>query len=400
MESLHVKSTSRQHAACSDIIVRSGDTVRLVFRPEIVDNPKNPLASIRGTFVYQRKGKKDDWEDETKKSLSSLRKGEGFQLELHASELRPLLRELGALYRLHRREGVPQGRQEFVRLEQNLAQLLLLSEADLQAFLDTHAGDAVLTLHKVLRWLSSSTALADFIAADTGQINLLNALVGIASLRAILRVWEENKENNDEEFWQRTIAQHAFVFSVLFAYPVVIVKGKAYIGGKRLDNLHGHLVDFLARAESSGNALLVEIKTPATQLLGKEYRDGVHPPSRDFGGAVAQILEYRESLMQESHTLNQGESTPLLSTEPRCLVLIGNAAAQLTSEATRRSFERFRERLQGVTVLTFDELFGRVADFEQLLSAPETAPPAPEIMDGATERPKRLYLRSKPRDSS
>ncbi len=400
MEHLQVKSTSRQHAVCSDIVVRTGDTIRLVFRPEIVDNPHNPAASIRGTFIYQRKGKKDAWEDAPTKSLASLKKAEEYHLELRSGELMPLLTELAALYRLHRREGVPQGKQEFVRLERNLAQLLQLSEADLQEFLETHSNDAVLTLHKVLRWLSNSTALAEFIATDTGQINLLNALVGIASLRAVLQVWEKNRKNNDEEFWQHTIADHAFVFSVLFAYPVVIVKGKAYVGGKRLDNTRGNLVDFLARAESSANALLVEIKTPATRLLGKEYRDGVYPPSGEFGGALAQVLQYRDSLLQDLHGVNRGQAVPLLSAEPRCLVLIGNSREELLNDDTRSSFERFRERLQGVTVLTFDELFNRVADFERLLSAPEAATGGPEIMDGATEVPKRYTLKKNPRNSS
>ena len=42
-------------------------------------------------------------------AFSSLKKGDQFQLELKSGELLQLLRELAALYRLHRARGVPQG---------------------------------------------------------------------------------------------------------------------------------------------------------------------------------------------------------------------------------------------------------------------------------------------------
>ena len=77
MEKVEITSTSKHSATCSDIAIRDGgDQVRLVFRPEIVDNPANPAAAIRGRFLYQRKGKHDAWEDFDSLPLSSLKKGE------------------------------------------------------------------------------------------------------------------------------------------------------------------------------------------------------------------------------------------------------------------------------------------------------------------------------------
>jgi hypothetical protein len=85
MERVEIESTSRHSASCSDISVREdGEHVRLLFRPEIVDNPTNPLASVRGRFIYQRKGKNDRWLDLDKLPLSSLKKREGYQLRLLA----------------------------------------------------------------------------------------------------------------------------------------------------------------------------------------------------------------------------------------------------------------------------------------------------------------------------
>ena len=121
MEKIEINSTSRHHAVSSDIIVRDGEQTRLVCRPEIVDNPSSPAACVRGTFLYMRKGKADQWEDFETKPLSSFKKGDQYQLEIKSGELLPLLHSLGALYRLHRAEGVPQGRLELVKIEQHLA---------------------------------------------------------------------------------------------------------------------------------------------------------------------------------------------------------------------------------------------------------------------------------------
>jgi hypothetical protein len=109
MERVETKSTSQHSAVCTDIVVLPGEQTRLIFRPEIVDNPHNPAARVRGRFLYQKKARGDSWTDFEKEPLTSLRKGEQFQLEIKSGELHALLLELRALYRLHRDQGVPQG---------------------------------------------------------------------------------------------------------------------------------------------------------------------------------------------------------------------------------------------------------------------------------------------------
>jgi len=367
VDKVKIKSTSLHSAECSDVIIRDGEQVRLVFRPEIVDNPNNPAACVRGRFLYQRKGKAEPWQDFDTLPLSSLKKGEHFQLELKAGELLPLLMDLGGLYRLHRRQGVPQGKVELIKIEQNLAKLLQLSEPELNEFLSANEADAVKILRRSLRWLSRSPAVTEQLAAEGNQLPELNALVGLASLRAILKIWNENSTNDNEEFWQHKLGTHAFVLSQLFAYPIVVIKEKAYVGGKRFDNLHGNIVDFLGRIESSDAAVLIEIKTPRTPLLGAQYRQDIFPPSRHLGGSISQVLHYRESLMNELFALTKGVNGEISPAEPRCVVIAGCAKAELIDESRQRSFERFRERLTGVSVVTFDELFARVQGLVDLL---------------------------------
>jgi len=373
MDKLEVQSTSKHSAVCSDIVVRGSELVRLIFRPEIVENPHDAAATIRGTFIYQRKGKRDAWADAPTISLNTVKKNEEYRLELKSGELLPLLRELGRLYRLSRREGVPQGKTSYVRLEQNLAEFLALSQSDMDEFLGAHQSDAITTLHKVLRWLANSTALSDFMGTRGDEISVLNAMLGVAGLRTVLSIWADNESNDDEEFWQATLSRHAFVLSQVFAYPIVVIGERAYVGGKTLDNRHGGLADFLAAAKATGSVLIIEIKTPVTQLLGREYRTDVFPPSEDFSGAISQVLKYQDTLAAELHSLAAGSGTQLLATQARCLVIAGHASHELNSPAKRRSFERVRERISGVVVITYDELFGRVAELEKLLTEPGQA---------------------------
>jgi hypothetical protein len=366
MEKVEIESTSRHSASCSDISVRDGgDQVRLLFRPEIVDNPTNPLASVRGRFLYQRKGRNDRWIDFDKLPFSSLKKGEGYQLSLAAGELYKLLREIVPLYRFHRQEGVPKGRIELLKVDRSLSELLPDAEPDLLGFLSAHGSGGVQALRVVLQWLSRQTEAQELIN-EGGELPELNSLVGLANLRSVLKSWSANTENKDEEFWQNLFARHSYVLSQLFAYPIVLIKGKAYVGGKDLTNTGGNIVDFLFRTESSGAAVLVEIKTPQSHILGAKYRDGAFPPSIDLGGAISQVLEYSESLSAEFHTLKQADDR-LTAARPYCVVILGNALKELVDDSMRRSFERFRERLVGVRILTFDEVFRRIEGLVSLL---------------------------------
>jgi len=320
MEKIEVQSTSPHSATCSDIILRQSDRVRLVFRPEIVVNSSNRDARVKGTFIYQKKGKADSWEKFDTVPLSSLKKGEGYQLALDSNEALTLRRELHELARLQHEQGIPQGHAEFVRVESNLAALLELTQSNLHDFLSANKSDALKVFSRVIRWLSEAPEIASQLALDETELPTLNAIVSRANLRAVLSLWAENSANPDEEFWQTELSKHSFVLGLLFAHPIVVIKGKAYVGGKEYDNRHGNLVDFLARTPGSGNAVLIEIKTPATPLLGSEYRDDVFPPSREFAGAISQAIHYRESLM-DAPTIREGAK--LSASEPRCAIVIG-----------------------------------------------------------------------------
>ena len=362
---IQIQSTSRHSATCSDIELRSGERVRLIFRPELVDNPANELASVRGTFIYEKKLPSERWIPAERINLNTLKSGEGFQLTLGSGELYTLLREIVPLYRYHRKNGVPSGAIDLLKVNRDVSQMLSGAEHDLAGFLAAHRGNPSHALRAILQWISKQENVQDLLS-EGADLPELNSLIGLANLRSIVKEWKENADSADEEFWQGLFQRHTYVLSQVFSYPVVFIKGKAYAGGKDLTNTGGNVVDFLYRTQFAGAAVLIEIKTPKTLLLGQKYRGGAYPPSTDLGGAISQVLEYSETFSAEMHSLRIADSKFTLS-HPYSIIIIGNAEKELVDDAKCRSFERFRERMTGVRILTFDEVFRRIEDLISLL---------------------------------
>jgi hypothetical protein len=183
----------------------------------------------------------------------------------------------------------------------------------------------------------------------------------------ILAVWDSQKGNRDEAFWQLTFNEHSYVLSQVFAVPLVFIQERAYVGGMTLDRSDARFVDYIFSTESSREAILVEIKTPAAPLTGSEYR-GHLAPSRDLAGSVVQILNYRRELVQNLRHLTDNTAFKLNAFNPRCAVIIGNAEEELRDETARRSFELFRAGLRDVEIVTYDELFRKVEIMAELFS--------------------------------
>jgi hypothetical protein len=83
-------------------------------------------------------------------------------------------------------------------------------------------------------------------------------------------------------------------------------------------------------------------------------------------GAIAQVLRYRQTLTRNFDSLGSESPNRLTLGEPRCIVIAG-LSSKLSTQVMRENFELQRERVRGVTVLTFDELFRRIERLVSLL---------------------------------
>jgi hypothetical protein len=187
----------------------------------------------------------------------------------------------------------------------------------------------------------------------------------------ILHRWDNNKTNADEGFWQITFRENVYAISQVFAVPLVFIQEAAYIGGMNVDRQNAKLVDYLFSRESSQEAVLVEIKTPATKLLGPKYR-GTYRPSLELSGAVMQALDYRVTLSKNLTSVVEGMNHRLSAFAPKCVVIIGNGAQELDNNVKRCAFELFRTNSKDVEIVTYDELFRKLEVLAYLFNLTRT----------------------------
>ncbi len=194
----------------------------------------------------------------------------------------------------------------------------------------------------------------------------------VGELRGLLKIWEENKHNANEKFWEDIFHSNQLVLSQVFSFPVTIFQKQAYVGGKGVSNRGGNVTDFLMQNPVSENVLLVEIKTPESKLLGSSYRETVYSINNDLTGAIIQVSIQRDSLLKEYTRLacegRDNNEREFQALHPHCLVIAGNLEKEIKSSSKKRkSFELFRSGLKDVQIITYDELFYKIETLLRLL---------------------------------
>ncbi len=371
---IQTTSTSPRSADATPVALREGDQTRLVFLPQLVTNESNPEASVRGTLCWQRKNRRGNWEPVGAINLAGLRAGEGVRLELNSAEVLGLFRHLSNLYAVAEQHGVQFGTRQFVQTPRSEQLRTLLQDGSLDELLD--ADDTGL-LRGFLDWLArtDTSDLAERLATvEAPQLVNFDAAIGVARLKSFIAEYEGNRSRREESYWQGLLQQHSWVISQVFAFPCVLIRGQAYVGGKQIDNRGGNIVDFLYASALTENAVLVEIKTPATPLLEPgEYRNNTYNLSRELSGATQQLLVDKSSLITEYRALSGDEQPAYRPFSPRTLLIIGDTQSLPGAAAARRSFELYRNNLRDVDVITYDELaekIGRLVDLLEQRSAP------------------------------
>ncbi len=190
------------------------------------------------------------------------------------------------------------------------------------------------------------------------------------ALKKFQKLIQANSDSKSlEKKWQQFLQEHSWIFSSLFAQPVILYQREAYVGGKRIDNTNGKFNDFLIKNSLSNNVSFLEIKTHKTPLLeGKSYRgDDVFSASKDLTGCIAQVLNQRDNFQKEFYA-NQGKSNAknFETFNSKCIVLIGSIAN--LSKAQLHSFELFRSNCKDVEVVSFDELQKKIESLQKIMT--------------------------------
>ena len=184
----------------------------------------------------------------------------------------------------------------------------------------------------------------------------------------VIRTWDANRKNDDEEFWQQLFKENTYILSQVFAVPVIFIEDKAYVGGMNVGREFARFVDYLYTTETSKDAILVEIKSPCTRLLGAQYRKSAYGPSAELAGSTVQVLDYRRELARNIKEKTEGTRHQINIFNPRCVVIVGNYEEELNDDIKRKSFELYRTNLRDIEIVTFDELFKKAETLATLFN--------------------------------
>jgi len=170
-----------------------------------------------------------------------------------------------------------------------------------------------------------------------------------------------------EKKWQAFLKKNSWIFSTLFAQPVLLYKDEAYVGGKSIDNHNGKYNDFLIKNGLSDNVSFVEIKTHLTQLMeDKPYRGtDVFSPSKDLSGAMSQVLNQRDHFQKEFYSLAY-KAKDVQTFNSKALIIAGQLGSM--SAQQKSAFELMRSNSKDIELITFDELRTKVEGLLKLMT--------------------------------
>ena len=174
---------------------------------------------------------------------------------------------------------------------------------------------------------------------------------------------------DDEDYWQNFFTRNPWILQSVFSASVFILGGETYLGGKLplgRQGKGGVATDFLASDASTKSFAVVDIKTPAAELVGPVYRGNagsgydneiysIHP---ELSGGIVQVRNQITVAVENfSHTLGAGFAD-LNRVHPKGVLITG--MLDNLSEREGASFNHFRQGLFSLTVITYDEVLQRL----------------------------------------
>lgn len=179
-----------------------------------------------------------------------------------------------------------------------------------------------------------------------------------------------------EDLWQAFFEKYRWVFG--YGLQLVCCEGldekklETVVVGNDIIDGSGKRTDALLKTRGRiSKTLFCEIKTHRTPLMKDYPRPGVFVPSADLQGAIGQIQKtIHKVALKLTNNFNKiffPNGTPsgeeLAFIRPKGLIVVGqldqfNTPTGLNEEQFS-SFELYRQQLEGIEILTFDELYER-----------------------------------------
>lgn len=177
---------------------------------------------------------------------------------------------------------------------------------------------------------------------------------GLSGFFEVLDIWKNKKTQKSEIFWHKLLKKYSWLLSLIINEPTIMLDDEAYVGGKTIQNKKGNVIDFIFKNQLSDNLALIEIKTPQAKLIGKSYRN-TFTLSSELTGSINQLLNYKDSFQKNYYSINNNSDTQFDLISPSSYLIIGNQ--ENLTKPEKECFELYRKNLNGITIITFNELF-------------------------------------------
>lgn len=372
-----IETVSKDVAQCNAVVLKVNETFRYLFIPKLINNSKDQSKCISGQFIVQKKAKNDDWENYNNLPISKLAMSQWINLDLSTSSMETLISYIESLRELYLKEGKVEtfGTTKTILFSNKLSP----EEKEIISQIFNKDNDMKKELKEILQ---QNINLNDVLAAiNNGKINIedinnnlnyqdASNVYCILQAKLINPIFlEENLDNSDERFWQNLFKKHPNIISSIIPSIVYLIEDQPYMGGKAINNTGGSIGDFLFKSNTE-NVSIIEIKTPNTTLLSREYRNNVYCPSQELIGSIVQIRKQKQNLLTDYNSLKISsikKNIDFNAFDPKTYIIIGNTN-NLNSEQIE-SFELFRNSLKDIEIITFNELIDKLKIIQKHLES-------------------------------
>lgn len=338
-EKIILNPTSSRTAETTDIVLRENKTMRLVFRPLVIDNVNDQSASVRGWFVFQRKSPNKKWEECNSLPLSKLKKDEWVKLELRSAEIKKLLEGIKKRKGIFEKYGLAFGESEFYITTENI-------ESFIRILSKSKNKDDIVRMIESLSMESISNLSDVFPAA----INTVKRKKSIKNFELML------EKNLLESEWQKWFQSNDWVLGT---------EHVEVLDERQIDTRN--VSDFLVKTHD-GFVDIVEIKRPDQEKLpfwnsGKDHGNMI--PSSALTKAIMQSANYIFNLEMEANSLKSIEKIGHKIIKPRCILIFGRS-----NNWTKEHYESYRilnSIHHNITILTYDQILLRAKKILGLL---------------------------------
>jgi len=324
---------------------------RRILRSQLVRNLQDADSPVKICIMHQRRGsKKSPWQDADSFDLRHLHAGEQVKLDLSCDETLRLHRRLSELYAATS-EGLPVDQQR-----------LRVSDPSESVVVSAHQWELVRRLveQEGGQFWEVVADLSPGLVETVAQAKVHRRRQ--EAVERLVLALEEGAWSEGE--WDQFFRDNIWIFGYGLDYQFLSqVQKQAHLGGTTMAGTGGQRLDFIMATQATAKfTVLVDIKKPDSQLVGKEYRNNVHVLGEELVGGVAQLQSYcRRWIMEGSRQEDNSavlQGAGIYTFEPRGVLVVGHTK-QLDSPSKKATFELFRRNLHNPTVLTYDELLER-----------------------------------------